>query len=357
MLTLLLVFSAHSAISGNITSNLSGGPDKEILLDLFAVATGNTESYIDGLTVRYNTGYLASTADDVDKVGKAGENIASYRELKDLSDEKKPLFYSSDTVFLHITNTAIKDYRFKILMQGFSVTGLVAKLYDNYLHTSTILNTSGGTSITNFNITTDPASADPFRFNIVITTVIPLPVTFASFKARKQYNNIALEWKVSNQISILQYEVERSVNGINFSRAAIQPAINNSSQIYNWIDTHTVTGNNFYRIRSVGIAGDIRYSSIVNVKMGSNLSDINIYPNPVTNNIIALEFTEMPKGFYNVRFLNIMGQLLYTTKINNISINSTQTFKPPVMLAKGNYYLEIVGPDNLKLSKLVSVTK
>ncbi len=355
---LVLSCSVLSATAGNGPVNRTGGgPDKLILLDLLTVDPGNIETSVDALLVRYNNGYLASTLDDADKIGKAGENISSYREIRDLSEEKRPLFYSTDTIFLHITNTAIRDYRFKIHMQQFNVTGLMAKVVDNYLHTSTLVDTYGSTTNVDFSVTAAPASADPFRFSIVIITARPLPVNITSFAATQQSKNIALEWKVGNQLNMLQYEVERSADGIHFSKLATQPAISGSSHTYNWVDDHTLTGNNFYRIRCLGTTGGVNYSTTINVKMGTTISDINIYPNPVTNNIITLQFTGMQKGVYNLRLLSSMGQALYTTTINNASSSSTQTLMPPCNLAKGNYYLEIVGPDNSRASKLVSVTK
>lgn len=352
-----LLFSVLTAIAGKKTSNAGNGPDKQVLLDMFAVGTGNSETFVDALLVRYNTGYLSSTADDADKVGKAGENIASYRELRDLSEEKRPFFNPSDTIFLHITNTEARDYRFKISTQGFSVTGLIAKIEDNYLHTTSYLNTSGNTTDFNFSITSDPASADPFRFSIIIITPRALPVTITKFAAIQQAKNIALEWKVSNQVNMLQYEVERSTNGISFSKAFTIAAATVNSPTYNWVDEHSTTGNNFYRIRCVGISGSFSYSSIVNVKMGTDLSGINIYPNPVINNTIALQFTSLPKGIYSLRLVSSTGQALYTTTINHNSNSSTQTITPTVNLAKGNYYLEIIGPDNVRSGKLVSVTR
>jgi hypothetical protein len=242
-------------------------------------------------------------------------------------------------------------------MQEFSITGLIAKIDDNYLHTSTILQVAGGTTNINFSITSEPASADPFRFSIVIITPRPLPVNLKSFTAMQQAKNIALEWKVSNQVNMLQYEVERSVNGSSFSKVAVLPATAGSSFTYNWIDEHTTTGNNFYRIRCIGISGTISYSAIVNVKIGSDLSGINIYPNPVTNNVIALQFTGMQKGIYNIRLLSSMGQVAFTSGITLNSSNATQTIVPPAGLPKGNYYLEIIGPDNVKMSRLISVAK
>lgn len=359
LITVVLIFATLQTTAMDRRSCISNGPDKQLFLNLLSVEPGNIETMLDGLLVRYNTGYLASTADDVELIFKVDENIASYREMKFLSEEKRPLFQSTDTIFLHINNTSIRDYRFKINMQQFSITGLMAKIEDNYLQRSTLLNTYGANTNVDFSVTADPASADPFRFRIVIITARPLPVTITKFTATHQVGskNIALEWKVSNQLNMLQYEVERSTDGINFSMVAMQTANTGNSYTYNWADGHAATGNHFYRIRCVDIAGGISYSSIAYVKIDSDLYGIVIYPNPVTNNTIGLQFTNLQKGIYTVKLLNSMGQMLYTTPLNHNGSNSSQTITPPRMMAKGNYYMNIAGPGNLKINKLVSVAR
>ncbi len=359
----MLIFSAVPAAADNTPIVAKRAPDKQLILNLMTLDNGNIETFADGVYVFYNNGYLLSTSDDIVKLAKIGETIASYRESKDLEEEKKPLFNSTDTVFLHLTNTSIRNYRYKINMQQFNVTGLMAKLEDRYLNTFKILNTYGGTDNIDFSVTADPASADPFRFRIVIITAIPLPVNITGFAATQVGKNIALEWKVSNQLNMRQYEVEKSANGINFNRAATLPVTGSESYTYQWLDEHAATGNlqypvdNFYRIRCAGIGGYVIYSKVISIKTGKNISGISISPNPVTNNIISLMFTNMQKGYYGLRLLKSTGQVLFTHAINHNGINGVQSVMPLSVLAKENYYLEISGPVDFKLTRLVAVAK
>lgn len=353
---LLPAFFSGPAMAGNKPGAALCGADKELLVDLAGVGSGNTETYIDGLWVRYNNGYLATTSDDDEKLGKSGENLSSFREGKDLSEERRPLFQATDTVFLHITNTSISSYRFKIHMVNFSVTGLAARLEDNYLHTVRNLDTYGSTDNIDFEVTADPASADPFRFRIVFITARTLPVTITGFTALAQSKNIALQWKVSNQLNILQYEVERSADGIHFkSQAILAATATGSSQTYNWLDEHAITGDNFYRIRCTGIAGDISFSSVINVKFGKPASDISIYPNPVINATVALQFTDMEKGYYQFRLINSGGQTVFTHQQLHNGVNGNISIRFGQHIVAGNYILEIGGPDNVKITKMLRV--
>ena len=332
-------------------------PDKQLVLNLYGLFTGNVESLADGLRVRYNDGYLSSTADDIVKMMNFGENISSYRENRDLVIERRPLIIATDTIYLHFTNANIHDYRFKINTVNFESSGLIAYLQDSYTGSSGIINLDGSINNIDFTVSNDPATASPFRFRIVFGVPAALPVTISSFKASCQGKQVVLNWQLSNQLNMQQYEVERSTDGIHFTSKNIQPVTGNNggSASYNWIDNYPATGNNFYRIRCVGIGGDITNSPVINVKTGSGIGDISIYPNPVINNTIALQFTDMAKGVYQLRLLGSSGEVVFTKAINHTGSNSAQTVLLGSGIARGNYYLEISGPGDLKITKGVSV--
>lgn len=358
------VLFAMPATAGNRNGYTTWGADRQLSLNLVTVGTGNSETFNDALLVRYNHGYLLSTSDDLALIQKTSENISSYRDGQDLAEENRPFFSVSDTIFLHITNTGIRDYRFKINMQNFSVTGLLVRLYDHYLHTSRVLDTYGATTNHDFNVTADPASADPFRFTIVFVTARPLPVTFTGFTAKQtpglgvQTTNIALQWQVSNQLNIFQYEVERSSNGTDFGRVAVQAAVATAgSHLYNWLDEHPATGTqqqpliNYYRIRCTGIGGEISYSKVISIKAGKPIPGIHMYPNPAINNSIALQLNNIEKGMYRLRLFNSEGQVVFSKAIHYNG--NTLTVSPVSSIATGNYYLEISGGAGVKITKLL----
>jgi len=326
-------------------------PDRELLVDLFALATGNAETYVDGVQVRYNTGYLASTTDDDDKPGKSGETLASFRENKDLSAERRPLFSGSDTIFLRITNTLVSNYRFKIQMINFSVTGLVARLEDHYLHTAKILDTYGNTDMLDFSVTADPASADPFRFSIVIITARSLPVNFTAFTARQSSSGTAneLEWQVSNQQNIASYMVERSANGLQFTGLATLAA-NGGVAAYRYTDQQPLAGNSYYRIRSMGLGGEVKLSQLLLVKSGKAAPSFTVYPNPVTDHTATLQFSNKDKGLYQLQLINTAGQTVYKTQVQHHGGNGSYLLLPDAGIAPGQYILQLSQPGNTRSS-------
>lgn len=332
--------------------------DQQIIANLMIVHPGNMESLADGIRLRFDNAYSASTTDDIEKMGNFAENISSYREGKKLIVEHRPMIVATDTIFLRITNAGAKDYRLKINTQDFVQLNVTAWLQDTWLNTSTPIDLSGIVRDYDFSVTADPASANIDRFRIVFNLGGPLPVTFTSIKAYQQLDNIAVEWKVSNQLNINHYEVEKSTDGINFIKVATQAAIgSNGSHIdYNWLDVHAVTGHNFYRIRSVGIGGDIKYSDIVKVTISKGNPAITVYPNPVINHRITVQFTDVQKGTYQLRLINAVGQVMMTQLLINNLGNTSQTITLNKNIPSGQYQLEITGPDNNKTTKALLIT-
>ena len=332
--------------------------DQQIIANLMIINSGNIESLADGIRVRFDAGYMADLTDDIEKMGNFADNISSYREGKKLIVEQRPMIVSTDTIFLRLANTGIKDYRFRINTQDFVQTNVTAYLQDTYLNTNRVLDLSGAVDNIDFKVTSDAPSASPNRFRIVFALSGPLPVSITSIKAYQQVNDIAVEWKVSNQVNIKQFEIEKSTDGTNFSKVGTQTATgaNGSDVTYNWLDVNTVAGDNFYRIRSMGIGGDTKYSSIVKVKIVKGNQSITVYPNPVINRTIAVQFTDMVKGVYQLRLINTIGQVVFTKHVTHSGGNASQTITLDKNISNGTYRLEIFNPDNTRTVRAIVIS-
>lgn len=355
-----VVFTENHKTGSVSTVNpiINSPSDQQLFVNLMIVNSGNITSLADGIRVRFDAAYNSNTSDDILKMGNFAENIASYREGKKLIVEKRPMIQPKDTIFLRMTNTTVKDYQLEIGTINFIQPGITAILQDTYLNTNTALNLNGPVNNIGFSVTSDPASANQDRFRIVFATSGPLPVTITSIKAYQQSNDIAVEWKVSNQINILKYEVEKSMEGLNFNKVATQAAtgLNGSDASYNWIDVNPVNGDNFYRVRSVGVSGEIKYSSIVKVNILKGNPGITVYPNPVTKGAVTVQFIDMIKGVYKLRLINTIGQIIFLQQLNHNGGNASQTLMLNRGVVNGTYKLEIIKPDNTIITKTLVIT-
>ena len=148
-------------------------------------------------------------------------------------------------------------------------------------------------------------------------------------------------------MNIKQYEVEKSINGTQFTTLAVKAATANGgrSAIYVTTDVNPVEGYNYYRVKSVDINGKTAYTNVVKVLMGSIKQDITIYPNPITDGMIHLQLMNQPEGKYGMRLLNKLGQVIVSRQINHAEGSSTELIKWDFNLAHGMYQLEVTKPD------------
>ena len=150
-----------------------------------------------------------------------------------------------------------------------------------------------------FEVTAEAASAAADRFKIVFKPSI----IYTSLTATVVNSDIAVEWNVANELNIKEYDIERSGNGVNFTKVTTSPSSGNSATpvSYNWLDVSPALGYYYYRIRSISNNNIIGYSNVVKVKINRSTPAMYVFPNPVTENIIHLQMNSMPKGVYAVR--------------------------------------------------------
>jgi hypothetical protein len=141
--------------------------------------------------------------------------------------------------------------------------------------------------------------------------------------------------------------VEKSTDGSNFSPIGIVAVNEQLSGIYNYKDSHPSEGINYYRIKEMGKTGELIYSDVVKVDMGSLKSTMNIYPNPVVDGILHLQLHNEPAGRYQLRLLNDIGQLIAAKEYVHGGGNGTATIKWNYHLAHGVYQLQITQPDQV----------
>ncbi|MEO6734084.1 MAG: DUF2341 domain-containing protein [Ferruginibacter sp.] len=290
---------------------------------------------------------------DAIKFTNIGETFSLQRNGTALAIERRPLINMDDTLFLKLIQASQRNYQFVFTASNMEQPGLLAFLEDNYTGTATPVNLQGSTSI-NFTIDAAAASIKSNRFRIVFNTPIVLPVNFSHVKAWQHGDDIAVRWKVENQLNVQRYEVEKSTDGSNFTKVNSQPVTNNSASVtYNWLDTDAVAGDNFFRIRNVDVNGTVAYSTVVKVTMGKGLGSISVYPNPVTGNVMNLQLKNIAAGQYSMRLLNPIGQVLLVNNFLHTGGNAAKKIMLSNQIVKGLYTLEITAPD--KTTTAISV--
>jgi hypothetical protein len=318
--------------------------------NLYVINSDNSLALADGTLAQYNNIYSAAVDfNDVIKLGNINETLSLLRDSVMLAIERRPIIGVTDTLFFNLRKTTQRAYQFQFTATALNHPGLSGMFKDSYTGINTPVNLNGTTSV-NFSVDANPASQNPNRFMVVFGPASVTPVHFTSVTAVEEGQGAEVSWNVENELNIKEYEVERSTDGIDFKDLATLNADgqDNSSSKYSWEDASGITGNLFYRIKSVGTAGELIYSQIVNVEAGTVNRSLTVYPNPIYNGIVGLQFNNMPLGIYTIEITNLSGQQVAKEVVNNSGEGATQSILLNKNINKGIYQLEAIGPDNNK---------
>lgn len=318
---------------------------QQIAINLLVTNPLGTILLADGFRMKFDNSFAASVDEqDILKMDNFSENLAVRREGKSIIMEKRPVVTANDTIFLHLTNTGIKDYYFEI--GGVNMPGsLPGYLVDRFMGTQVAINFNMLTTIS-FSVTANAASAEPDRFIIVFKPATTLPVSFTTIKATKVNRQVKVDWNVENEHAVNRYEIERSADGLLFNRVGTQVATGNnmSTVAYAFLDINPLTGANYYRIKSIDIDGTVKYSTVVKVSMDAIVS-FQVFPNPVAGNTINILFADAQAGIYTVTLLNAAGQKVFTKQVSDITGTRRVSLSLPESLPKGSYIVQITAPD------------
>lgn len=324
---------------------LPPAPNEAFSTLLYFKEPNNYRRLADEADAWYGNGFdTAVNAKDAKEINNWNENISILRANKRLSVEQRPVIVSRDTIPLFMNNMKQRDYEFEFRPQAFTNTSLSAELIDNFSGSRTLLSVID-TTVVNFSVTSDAASVATNRFMVVFGAIGPLPIDVITITAQVKNNGVEVKWTSKTETDMDRYEVERSVDGIQFSKQNITTAIGNSSipVIYNWFDAAPAKGNNFYRIKAFDKNGLTKYSAVVKVTIAGLPTGISINPNPVTGSTIGLQLNNIDKGTYTLILYNNLGQNVYQTLVHHTGGTTFKTIPLSKALANGTYRLSLTG--------------
>jgi hypothetical protein len=184
------------------------------------------------------------------------------------------------------------------------------------------------------------------QFGVVGYAVV-LPILLSEFDAtlNNNDNTVLLSWNTSNEVGIRQFDVQKSINGTNWSSVGTVQAKNNSlatESSYSLTDVNPVSGLNYYRLMIQDFDGAYTYSPVKTVALSAK-TDIAVYPNPA-NNTINVSLGNSGSGM-GVRLISPDGQVLQSSVTSGagsqvISLNSSN-------YASGVYFLQVIGTDKV----------
>ena len=333
----------------DIASRTEANNWQSLRITLFA-NSNNIPLLADGVAVDIANEFNNSvTNDDAGKISNSGENLSIYRDQKKLAVERHFSLTNKDTFQLRMEKVLQKNYFFKIDLTGMEYINLQPFLVDRMLQTETALNSLQSNQY-NFNVNGNAASSAMDRFYVVFKTLSVVPVKFVSVNAvRTGSAKVKVDWKIDNEVNMQQYFVERSEDGINFSTIGSVAAT--SIKNYSKNDEQPFAGINYYRIKAVSVDGSITYSVIVKVLPIDKPGNISVYPNPVTDNNFALQFTGMAAGRYNLQLLGVDGKVIHQEIVSVSASTFQHKLNIKATIAPG-YYILRAGKDEKNMVEI-----
>ncbi|HOZ76430.1 MAG TPA: endonuclease [Ferruginibacter sp.] len=164
-----------------------------------------------------------------------------------------------------------------------------------------------------------------------------LPVALIDFTAVKNDEGVLLQWKAGAETNLKQYEVERSIDGVSFTKTGIVIAQNKA--IYNLTDINLPDVRSvFYRLKMMDNDGRFVYSKTVNVKLNRRNTDIRIYPNPAVNEIaVSLAQASMPNSVVKITDITGKEVLMQKTAVGQTTIRLKISNLPA-----GRYFVSVI---------------
>ena len=342
-----------------LTQTLSTNAQVRMRANLHIVDANGT-TLMDGNMTNYNNIYSnAIDGYDIWKMSNFGENFGILRSTANLVVERRALITSTDTTYFRMWNMQQRNYRIQVIAEKLHNSNLMGFVRDSYLNQDFPIDLNDTTDI-NFTVNAQAGSAAADRFKLIYVNLGiaagTLPVNFTGITASRKSNNIQLSFSVANEINMHQYVVQHSADGRLFKDiTTIAPSGAGSSKTYQTFDVQTASAAHFYRIKGISIGGKEQYSVIAKVSAQSNLSAIQVYPNPITGKSMQIELNNTVAGMHQLVAISNIGQRFVLPALKIAGTQQMQTVQLPGSMAPGIYRLQVTAPDAKVFVKTIVV--
>jgi hypothetical protein len=143
---------------------------------------------------------------------------------------------------------------------------------------------------------------------------LTIPVNWKQFRAWPVDKGNQLQWVVSNQSNVKQYDVEYSKNGTQFTKLNTVYSTSGAGDItYNYLHEFDKNIDVFYRIKQVDNDGAAKYSAVVLVKAHKLITQLTAFPNP-TAGVFNIKLSAQNAATADIKIYNATGMLMLQQK-------------------------------------------
>jgi len=167
----------------------------------------------------------------------------------------------------------------------------------------------------------------------VCVYVLPLPLTFLKFEVRNTIGGGSIPllgglrgglieniWQTASEINVSHFNIQRSINGKDFTTIGKVAAQNKITNEYTFYDSPPLEGLGvvYYRIESVDKDGRKQYSETKTINyQPQTINGFSIFPNPAKDNV-----TIECKGAKELMIIDYLGRVMYKEILRQAQNNS-----------------------------------
>ncbi|OYU97078.1 MAG: hypothetical protein CFE21_01965 [Bacteroidetes bacterium B1(2017)] len=173
----------------------------------------------------------------------------------------------------------------------------------------------------------------------------PLDVTYNSFEGTLFNNQVNLTWSTASETNNKGFDVERSLNGVDFETIGFVAGNGTSSKVrnYQFITENKGSEISYFRLKQLDFDGQFEYSKIISIK--NEEISIEITPNPFADEITIN--ASAPSQVINAEVIDITGKIKMSES-NEGSVNiDTRN------LAQGIYFIRINHGETVLVKRII----
>ncbi|NME70309.1 T9SS type A sorting domain-containing protein [Flammeovirga aprica] len=181
-----------------------------------------------------------------------------------------------------------------------------------------------------------------------------LPVELISFDAYAEESQVRLEWATASEDNNKEFELQRSIDGENWSSLKVIDGAGNSNVRldYEFIDKAPVLNQvSYYRLVQIDFDGTTTVFDPVQVYMeGEEVADVTVYPNPVQDGKVNVLLKSW-KGDVEINLYTALGYKVLSDKwsYGDSQVKQLQLHKLP----RGVYVLKLKSGKTVRSTRLI----
>jgi hypothetical protein len=233
---------------------------------------------------------------------------------------------------------------------------------DSLIDLRTILDASSGnqdlilSSLNTSVIVVVKSASECYNKNLPVASYMSvLPVELISFQGNINKNNkVSLEWKVAENETIDQFEIQRSNDGNEFKTIGVVFASEKKDrEDYMFYETINNINKALYRLKMIDKNNEISYSKILVFQGKAAISNnIKIIGNPV-NDKLTFNYSSFTAHVIDIKIYDIAGRIVMSNKMNSLEGTITISFPLDSNLKPSMYVLEVSSGSDIQTAKFV----